>query len=330
MSTTQTVPETDTTAKATPRADLTLFVLPAALVLMVIMFAVSSTTFFSVDNLFVILRQSAVLGAAAIGATIVLVSGRLDISQGAIIAASGIVTVSLMQAGLPAALAILAAVLLGAMLGLVNGALTEGLRIPGFIATLATALVIRGAALLFTGGQSIAAPTVDGFDLLAWVGVASIGPIPVPVLLVLALYLIAWFVMRKTAWGLRSYAIGSSGRASRTAGLRVRSQAIQIFVVAGALSAVAGVLLAGRLGSGSPSNGTGAEFDIFAAVVLGGASLFGGRGSVMRTLLGIVFLATLSNGLVILNVSSYVQGIATGTVLLIALAIDRWKAREDD
>ena len=317
-------------ARINRRADLTIFVLPAALVVMIVVFAASSATFFSFDNLFVILRQSAVLGVAAIGGTIVLIAGRLDISQGAIIAASGIVCVSLLQAGLPAGIAMLGAVVLGAVLGLINGALTEGLRIPGFIATLATALVIRGAALLFTGGQSIAAPVPDGFDLLFWLGVSSIGPIPISVLLVFALYVIAWFVMRKTAWGLRTYAIGSSARASRTAGLRVRTQAIQIFVVAGALSAVAGVLLAGRLGSGSPSNGSGAEFDIFAAVVLGGTSLFGGRGSVMRTLLGIVFLATLSNGLVILNVSSYVQGIATGGVLLIALAIDRWKARDDE
>lgn len=318
------------TASRRRKVDPTLLVLPAALVLMIAVFAVLSTTFFTVDNLFVILRQSAVLGVAAIGATMILIAGRLDISQGAVIAASGIVCVSLMQAGIPAVLAMLAAVLLGALLGLGNGLLTEGLKIPGFIATLATALVIRGAALLFTGGQSIAAPSIEGFDLLSWVGVGSIGPIPVSVLLVLIAYLVAWFVMRKTAWGMRTYAIGSSARASRTAGLRVRRQAIQIFVVAGALSAVAGVLLAGRLGSGAPSNGTGAEFDIFAAVVLGGTSLFGGRGSVMRSLLGIIFLAVLSNGLVILNVSSYVQGIATGAVLIIALGIDRWRARDDD
>lgn len=317
-------------ASRTRRIDPTLLALPIALILMIIVFAVLSTTFFTVDNMFVILRQSAVLGVAAIGGTMILIAGRLDISQGAVIAASGIVCVSLMQIGVPTALSMAAAVLLGAVLGLGNGLLTEGLRIPGFIATLATALVIRGAALFFTGGQSIAAPTTSGFDLLSWVGVGSIGPVPVSVLIVLVAYLIAWFVMRKTAWGLRTYAIGSSARAARTAGLRVRRQAIQIFVVAGALSAVAGVLLAGRLGSGAPSNGTGAEFDIFAAVVLGGTSLFGGRGSVMRTLLGVVFLAVLSNGLVILNVSSYVQGIATGVVLIVALGIDRWRARDDD
>jgi ribose/xylose/arabinose/galactoside ABC-type transport system permease subunit len=312
------------------RIDLTLLALPAALVVMVIVFAVLSTTFFTLDNGFVILRQSAVLGVAAIGGTMILISGRLDISQGAIIAASGIVCVSLMQAGLPTAVSMVAALVLGVVLGLFNGFLTETLRIPGFIATLATAMVIRGAALLFTGGQSIAEPTTDGFDLLAWVGFGSIGPIPVSVILAVVAYTIAWFVMRKTAWGLRCYAIGSSARASRTAGVRVKSQAIQIFVIAGTLSALAGILLAGRLGSGAPSNGSGAEFDIFAAVVLGGTALFGGSGSVLRTALGIVFLTVLSNGLVTLNVSSYVQGIATGIVLLLALAIDRLKARDDD
>lgn len=312
------------------KVDPTILLLPAALLLMVIAFAVASPTFFSLDNFFVVMRQTAVLGVAAIGATMILISGRLDISQGAIIAASGIVCISLLQAGLPAIVAMIAAILLGALLGLMNGLLTENLKIPGFIATLATALVIRGAALLFTGGQSTAAPIVEGFDLLAWVGIGSVGPIPVSVILLLTLYAVAWFVMHRTAWGLRVYAIGSSAKAARTAGIRVRAQAVQIFIVAGALSALAGVLLAGRLGSASPSNGSGAEFDIFAAVVLGGASLFGGRGHVLRTLLGIVFLATLSNGLVILNVSSYVQGIATGAVLLLALALDRVRAKDDD
>lgn len=329
---------TDTTVRVRTRTwsprlpgDPTVLVLPAALVAMAVYFGASSTTFLTFDNLFVILRQTAVLGVAAIGATMILIAGRLDISQGAVIAASGITCVTLLEKGAPAALAVLGALALGALLGLGNGLLTEGLRIPGFIATLATALVIRGAAQLSTDGQSIAAPyEEDGFDLLSWLGVGDLGPIPVAVVLTLVLYVVAWFVLRRTAWGLHVYAIGSSAKAARTAGLPIRRQAIQIFVVAGALSALAGVLLAGRLGSGAPSNGTGAEFDIFAAVVLGGTSLFGGRGSVLRTLLGIVFLATLSNGLVILNVSSYVQGIATGAVLLVALAVDRWKSRDDE
>lgn len=309
---------------------LATIVLPVALAVMIVVFAVSSSTFFTVDNLFVVLRQSAVLGVAAIGATIILIAGRLDISQGALIAASGITCVSLLQVGLPPLVAVLGAIALGALLGLVNGVLTETLRIPGFISTLAVALVVRGAAQVWTSGQSIAAPVVEGFDLLLWVGTGSIGPLPVAVVLVTVLYVVAWFVMRTTTWGLRSYAIGSSGRASRVAGLRVNVHAMQVFVVAGALSAVAGVLLAGRLGSGSANNGQGAEFDIFAAVVLGGTSLFGGRGSIPRTALGIVFLSTLSNGLVILNVSSYWQGIATGTVLVLALAIDRLRARDDE
>lgn len=310
--------------------NFTTLVLPAAFAVMIIFFSFASPAFFSFDNIFVIMRQTGVLGVAAIGATMILISGRLDVSQGAVIAASGIVCVSLLQAGIPSGVAMVASVILGAFLGLINGVLTENLKIPGFIATLATALVIRGAALLFTGGQSTAAPVTDDFDLLAWVGTGSIGVIPISMILMLSLYALAFFVMHKTAWGLRVYAIGSSAKAARTAGIRVRSQAVQIFVVAGALSALAGVLLAGRLGSGAPSNGSGAEFDIFAAVVLGGTSIFGGKGYILRTLLGIVFLATLSNGLVMLNISSYIQGIATGSVLLLALAMDRLRAKDDD
>ncbi len=295
-------------------------------VLAVVWFASQSPTFLTVDNVRIILLQSSVLGVAAVGATMALIGGRLDISQGAVISVIGVLVATFSAGGMNPYLAIAISLAAGAALGAVNGLLSEAFVIPAFIATLGTALILRGAAQVYTQGQSVALGS-EGAEVWRALGLGRVGPVPVSVVIMVIVFGVAWFVMRRTAWGMRTYAVGSSARASRVAGVRVRRHRIQLFVAAGALSALAGVLLAARLGSGAPNNGQGAEFDIFAAVVLGGTSLFGGRGGIPRTFLGIVFLATLSNGLVITNVSSFYQGIVTGTVLLGALALDRLRAR---
>lgn len=298
-------------------------------VLAVTYFATQSPTFLTVDNVRIILLQSSVLGVAAVGATMALIGGRLDISQGAVISVIGVLVATFSANGMSPYLAILLSLLAGAVLGAINGALSEAFVIPAFIATLGTALILRGAAQVYTQGQSVAFGP-EGADVWNSLGFGRVGFVPVSVIVMVLVFAVAWFVMRRTAWGMRTYAIGSSARASRVAGVRVRRHRIQLFVVAGVLSALAGVLLAARLGSGAPNNGQGAEFDIFAAVVLGGTSLFGGRGGIPRTFLGIVFLATLSNGLVVTNVSSFYQGIVTGSVLLGALALDRLRGTPVD
>lgn len=298
-------------------------------VLAVAWFSSQSATFLTVDNVRIILLQSSVLGVAAVGATMALIGGRLDISQGAVISVIGVMVATFSAGGMNPYLAIAISLAAGAALGAINGLLSEAFVIPAFIATLGTALILRGAAQVYTQGQSVAFGS-EGAAVWRALGLGRVGPVPVSVVVMVVVFAVAWFVMRRTAWGMRTYAVGSSARASRVAGVRVQRHRIQLFVVAGVLSALAGVLLAARLGSGAPNNGQGAEFDIFAAVVLGGTSLFGGRGGIPRTFLGIVFLATLSNGLVITNVSSFYQGIVTGTVLLSALALDRLRARGID
>lgn len=299
---------------------------PAALVAIAIFFALTSPQFLTEANMVNILRQSAVIALAAVGATMVLISGGIDISQGAVMSLSGLSAVVLVQQfGVADPLAILIALIIGTLLGLANGLLAEGVRIPAFIATLGTALVIRGIAFVYTEGRSIGLSGGAG-EILTWLGRGFVGPLPVPVVLMLILYVVAAGVMARTAWGLHTYAIGSAERAARIAGVRVGLHRVQVYSVAGLMSGIAGVVLAGRLASAAPGLASGAEFDILTAVVLGGTSIYGGRGNVLRTLLGAVFLTTLTNGLILLNIPTFYQMIMVGVVLLAALSLDRLRS----
>jgi ribose transport system permease protein len=306
------------------------FGVPLALVALVIFFTVQSDAFMTDSNIMNILRQSSVLAIAAIGATVVLICAGIDISQGAIMALAGIISVAVVQTfGLPDGAALVLALIAASAVGLLNGVLAEYVRIPAFIATQGTALVVRGIGFVYTEGRSIGfgrGADATG-EFIQWLGKGFIGPVPVPVVLMLVLYIVAWAVMRRTIWGLHTYAIGSSERAARVAGLRVTRHRIQVYILAAALSGLAGVILAGRLGSASPSLGAGVEFDILTAVVLGGTSIYGGKGNIVRTLIGALFLATLTNGLILMNVPTFYQQISVGIVLLAALTLDRLQSR---
>lgn len=303
---------------------------PLTLLLIFIFFALSSDAFLTTTNLINILRQTSVVAIAAVGATIVLIVGGIDISQGAVMALSGVTAVVVVQEfGLPDVAGILIGLLFSAMVGITNGFLSERMRIPAFIATLGTGFVVRGIAFVYTGGRSIGLGRGENItgELIQWLGKGFIGPIPVPVIIMGILYLIAALVMQRSLWGLHTYAIGSSERAAHIAGIRVQRHRIQVYTLAGLLSGLAGIILAGRLASAAPGLAVGAEFDILTAVVLGGTSIYGGRGNVLRTLLGAFFLATLTNGLIIMNVGSFYQQIAVGVVLLGALTLDRLKSK---
>lgn len=297
--------------------------LPLALVVLMVFFALSAPEFLDQRNLLNVLRQSSVIAIAAAGATLVLIAGGIDISQGAIMAAAGLATVrAIQQLGLPDLLAIACGLGLGAGFGLINGFLSEKARIPAFIATLGTALIFRGLAFVNTQGRDVGLDAGQG-DLLRWIGQGYVGPIPVPVILMFVVYILLGIVMSRTAWGLHTYAVGSSERAARIAGLAVSRHRLVVYTVAGFFSALAGIVLVGRLASVSASTATGAEFDILTAVVLGGTSIYGGRGNVLRTLLGAFLLAMLANGLILLSVPTFYQTVVIGLVLLGALALGR-------
>lgn len=306
------------------------FGVPIALLVVVVFFAVQSDAFLTENNIINILRQSSVVAIAAIGTTMVLIAGGIDISQGAVMALAGIAAVVGIETfGLPDGIVLIIALVLAGVVGLANGFLAERIRIPAFIATLGTALVVRGIAFVYTEGRSIGfgrGENITG-EFIQWIGKGFIGPIPVPVVLMVLLYIVAAIIMRRTTWGMHSYAIGSSERAARVAGLRVQWHRMQVYTLAGILAGLAGIVLAGRLASASPGLGAGAEFDVLTAVVLGGTSIYGGRGNIVRTLIGALFLTTLTNGLILLNVPTFYQQITVGIVLLGALTLDRLQSK---
>ena len=301
--------------------------LPVFFVIIIVFFSVSNAAFLTPANATSILRAAAPLAIAAIGATIVLIAGGIDISQGPLMACAAVTSVALIaHGGLPEGMAIVLALLVGLTLGLVNGLASEAFKIPAFIATLAVGFIVRGVLFLYTDSRSIGLPPDQG-GFLRWLGGGSVGPIPVAVLFAALLTALFVLVMRFTPWGLHSYGVGSSAEASRIAGVKVGRQRVSVYMVAGLLSAVAGLVIAGRLGSAGAGFAPGAEFDIITAAVLGGTSIYGGRGSVARTILGAIVLATLANGLIVLNVPSFYQSVVVGSVLLIALGLEGWRRR---
>ena len=304
------------------------YALPLALILLVIFFAFESDAFLSVANGQNILRQSSVIAIAAMGMALLLINGAIDISQGAVMATTTLLVVELTNAGIPQMTAILAGLGLGLSLGFVNGFFAEVVGIPSLIATLGTALLIRGLGFVVTGGRSTALDREQG-EVILWMGRGSIGGIPAAFLITVAVALIAIVALKNTVWGRHSFAIGGSQDAARSAGVRIRTHRFLVFGISGAISSLAGIVLAGQLGSAAPSHVPNAEFDVITAAVLGGVSIFGGRGRMWMVVLAAVFVAVLANGLVQLNISAFWSPVATGAVFLAALALDRFRDRNN-
>jgi ribose transport system permease protein len=274
--------------------------------------------FLTVSNLVNVVEQSAIIGIVAVGMTFVIITGGIDLSVGSLVALSGIVLGMLLHAGAPVAVAVAAAVLAGGACGVVNGALVTMGRLPPFIATLGMMSIARGAALILADGRPI-----SGFPpALRAVATGEPLGIPAPVLLMLAAYAAAHFVLARTTLGRYTYAIGGNEEAALLSGVNVRAVKTAAYAISGALSAVTAVLLVARLDSAQPIAGIMYELDAIAAVVIGGASLLGGAGTVVGTLIGALIMAVLRNGLNLLGVSSYVQQVAIGSVIVGAVLVD--------
>lgn len=302
---------------------------PVVFVVIAAVFAISSPRFLTPSNVLLILLQASVTAIAAIGATMVFISGRIDISQGAVMALSAAVCASVYTSlGMPEPIAMLLGILCGAGVGFLNGYFSEIARIPAFIVTLAALFIVRGVVLMALGGQSVLLPS-DGAPILRMLGNGRIGGVvPVVVVVAIALFFIFAFVLKRTTWGVHLYAVGSSAESAARAGIRTRRLRMTAYVIAGALSAFAGLVLLGRLGAAPSELGVGQEFFIITAVVLGGVSVYGGKGDLWRSFMGAAFIAMLANGLVMMNVSAYFQQIVVGAALLIALLIDRIGAED--
>ncbi|QEY25891.1 ABC transporter permease [Neisseria zalophi] len=283
--------------------------------------SVATPNFLTSSNLFSVLRQVTYSGLLAFGMTFVILIGGIDLSVGAILALVGIITASLIQSGMDPILASFAGVLLGALCGAANGLLVSIGRIAPFIATLATMILFRGMAQEYSQSRPITI-NVDGFFNEIGSGYLF-GTVPTPVVLMLVVYAVLWFVLRKTRFGRYVYALGGSEEVARISGLKVKSLKLWVYTLSGLLSGMAALVVTSRLSSASPNAGVMYELDAIAAVVLGGTSLSGGRGWLFGTLVGVVLLGVLGNGLNLLNVSANYQLIIKGAVILFAVLLDR-------
>ena len=274
--------------------------------------------FLTVSNLLNVAQQTSINAIVAVGMTYVIISGGIDLSVGSIVALSGVVLGSLLQGGQPLAVALAAALAVGLACGLLNGALVSIGGLPPFIATLGMMSVARGSALVFTEGRPI-----SGFDEgFRSIATGSVGFVPAPVIVMIAVYAAAHIVLTRTTFGRYVYAIGGNEEATRLSGVAVRFHKTAIYGVSGVMSAIAAIVLTARLNSAQPIAGTMYELDAIAATVIGGTSLMGGEGSLGGTLVGALIMGVLRNGLNLLGVSSFLQQIVIGGVIVGAVLVD--------
>jgi ribose transport system permease protein len=297
----------------------------AALVALCIVLSLASPYFFTLRNIFNVLQGMSTIGIMAIGATMVLVAGGLDLSVGSVMAVGAVLTARLMTyEGLNPWVAAAAGLGAGLAFGLVNGLLITRARIVPFIATLGTLSVGRGLAYLLATGQAGVASNVPMRDAgVGFLGAGYIGPVPMPVILMLVLVTLAALFLTETVLGREIYAIGSNLRAARLCGISVGRVQCFTYLVAGGLSALAGIVSTGLLSTASTNLGTGVELDVIAAAVIGGTSLSGGEGSVIGTLFGAAIMAVVRNAFVLLGMPLHFQTMIIGAVILLAVGFDR-------
>jgi ribose transport system permease protein len=306
------------------------FLSSVALLVLVVIFSVLSPHFLKVDNLLNIALQSSIFGIIALGMTLVIVTSGIDLSVGSVCAFSACVAALLMHTadapfdkpGLLAAwpwLAMGGGILAGGVLGLINGLLITRLNITPFIITLGMMSIARGASLVITEEQPINALPESVFVL----GTGSVGPIPIPAIILLGLAAIMALVLARTRLGRYAYALGSNEEAVRLSGVNANAYKTWIYTIMGLLSGVAGAIYMGRVSSAEPNAAIGYELDAIAAVVIGGASLMGGRGTIIGTLLGVAIMGVLRNGLVLVGVSTAWQQVLIGGVVILAVWIDQ-------
>ncbi len=307
-----------------------------ALVALCVAFSILSDKFLTIDNGWNILRQISVNLCIAVGMTLVVLTAGIDLSVGSVLALCGAITAGLLKNGIPFAAgnlfigftlfgAILVGILVGALLGLFNGFAITKFNVPPFVATLAMLTIARGFTMLWTKGFPI---SVLGAKF-GYIGTGWLLGIPVAVWISAVVVLLAVVITRKTALGRSIYAVGGNENAARLSGINSKRVKIIVYGLAGALAAVGGIIVTSRLDSAQPNAGTSYELDAIAAVVIGGTSLSGGKGTIMGTVAGAIIIGVLNNGLVLLNVSPFWQQVVKGAVILLAVIIDKANSKAE-
>jgi ribose transport system permease protein len=292
--------------------------LPVMVVLLCIIFAVIQPRFATFSNLQNVSRQASLLAIIATGQAFPIISGGFDISIGSQIAAVSIVfALVTKQLGIP--LGIVAGILFGSILGTANGLIIARFHVSAFVVTLGMMSFARGLALIITDGQPVFGMP-PGFR---YIGNEYVGPIPIPAIIAIAVFIVAYFILSRTRIGRYMYAIGGNAEAARLSGINVSSYQMLAYTFCGFFAAIMAVVLSSRVDSGQPAIGGGAEMEAIAAVVIGGVALGGGQGSILNVIFGVIIISLLSNGLNLINVSSYLQLMTIGAVIAAAVVIDQ-------
>jgi len=287
------------------------------LVVLVIIASILSPVFLTTSNILNIMLEVAVTVILAIGQTYIIILGEIDLSVGAILGMSGAISAGILARGnLPEA--ILVGIVIGAAAGFLNGILVTKGKMPSFIATLGTMTAFGGLTLVYTGGNPISISSTS----FEWIGQGYLFRIPIPVIIMILLCVIFWFLLHRTHYGRYVFATGGNKEASRLSGINVTKIKTIAFMMTGALSGIAGIILTARLSSAEPTSGSGMEMDAIAAVILGGTSLTGGKGGVIGTVIGAVILGVLDNGMNLLNVPAFEQGVVEGVIIILAVLLD--------
>jgi inositol transport system permease protein len=301
---------------------------------LVVLLSNLSPAFLQPQNLINVVRQISVIGLLAIGVTVVIISTGIDLSSGSVLALASVVSASLAQqsdwtnklypdVNVPLIVAILAALVVGAACGLINGSLIAGFRIPPFIATLGMMTAARGVALIYSDGRPISTLT----PAYNYIGQGVVLGVPVPVIIFLAVAVGTHVMLNRTRFGRHVYAVGGNEQAARVSGLNVPRIKIVIYTFAGLLAGLGGLVLSARISSGQPTLGVGAELDAIAAAVIGGTSFAGGIGTIWGTVVGALIIGVINNGLDLLNVSPFSQQVVKGAIIVVAIIIDERKNR---
>ena len=301
----------------------TIFYPLVGLIVVCIVMTFASDSFLSSGNINNILRQVSINAIIAAGMTLVILTGGIDLSVGAVMALSGTLAAGLMVGGLNGGIALLVCLGVGLCFGLANGAFVALGKMPPIIVTLATMGIARGLALIYTGGYPIS-------GLPNWIrffGAGSVLGVQTPIVVMVLVYVLGWVLLERTPFGRYVYAIGGNETATRLSGVRVSRTKLAVYGLSGFATAIAAIVLTSRLMSGQPGAGEGFELDAIAAVVLGGTSIAGGRGSLIGTLLGALLLGVLNNGLNMVGVNPYVQTVVKGGIILLAIYIGRERRR---
>jgi fructose transport system permease protein len=299
------------------------------LILSCVVFGILNPRFFLPANLSLIVQQVAIVGALAVGQTIIILTAGIDLSVGAIMVFTAMVmAASASTYGIPGPAALVLGFIVGTAAGGLNGALVTRLRLPPFIVTLGTLNIFTALTLLYSGGQTIQSKDIP--DILLWTGQdIALGSFKITtgVLLMLAMYAVFTFVLRNTAWGRHIYAVGDDAEASRLAGISVNPVLLSAYVVAGFVYAMSAWIYIGRVGAASPNAGAELNLDTITAVVIGGTSLFGGRGIIVGSLLGALIVGVFRNGLALAGVDVLYQTLVVGVLVIVAVATDQWIRR---